>query len=81
MYRHILPEIALARADAQAQPTPFPDACPCCGAALAEAVNHPAIDYRRSATYACGASYTHKPQIQNHTEKWWGTCPATQAQD
>lgn len=26
------------------------------------------------ATFACGGYYTSKPQIQNHTDKWWGVC-------
>ncbi len=28
------------------------------------------------ASYACGGSYTPKPQIQNHTEYFWGSCGA-----
>jgi hypothetical protein len=58
----------------------FPDTCPVCGAAT---VPHPKAethgrDYHPIA-YACGGSYDHKPQIQNHTDKWWGTCPARKA--
>lgn len=78
-YRHILPEIAMSRDEAQRTATPFRATCPACGAALVEEVNHPQVDYRRIAIYACGAAYNHKPQIQNHTEKWWGVCPATAA--
>ena len=25
-------------------------------------------------TYECGGYYRSKPQIQNHTDYWWGTC-------
>jgi hypothetical protein len=88
VYEHVLPEIALRRrADtyydlqhrglvevpAEQGPPVFPDACPCCGAAKT------AEDAWRRVDYACGAAYTPKPQIQNHTDKWWGTCPLTQA--
>ncbi len=53
------------------EPLPtFPESCPVCGAAASAHGNryHP-------VTYACGAAYTDKPQIQNHTDKWWGACP------
>lgn len=67
--RTILPEIWHRFGDDDL-PT-FPDACPVCGAAATAHGNrfHP-------VTYACGAAYDDKPQIQNHTDKWWGACPA-----
>ena len=75
--RRPLPEIAMSHVDAETLPAPFPEVCPRCGAAKTNELNGTNIaDYRRTITYACGASYTHKPQIQNHTEKWWGTCTA-----
>lgn len=73
-YRHILPEVTQWRADAQGLPE-FPNDCPACGAHVVDRNT----GWRTPITYACGASYTSKPQIQNHTDKWWGTCPATQA--
>lgn len=49
----------------------FPDKCPICGAKIkgvpADGINGP--------TYDCGGQYRVKPQIQCHTQKWWGTCP------
>lgn len=86
-YRHILPEIHLRRrpdsfydiysgkqvdVPAEVGPPVFPDACPAC-----QAPKTAEVAWRR-AEYACGASYSDKPQIQNHTDKWWGSCPATQ---
>jgi len=67
-------------------PPEFPDACPACGAERNDdpetPVPHP---YDRGetvrignggrwATYACGGYYKRKPQIQNHTDYWWGKC-------
>jgi hypothetical protein len=88
-YAHILPEIGVRRraatyydgkggyveAPAQDGPPSFPVACPACGSPLVDVV------VGRSAAYDCGATYTEKPQIQNHTDIWWGICPATKAQN
>ena len=52
----------------KAPPPKFPDVCPGCGAEVIRPVS------RRTAVYACGGSYSPKPQIQNHTDKWWGHC-------
>ncbi len=76
-YRYILPEIHTPRESVAA--TPFPLTCPSCGAALTSQ-QATGLVYKRTASYACGATYTSKPQIQNHTEKWWGTCPVTKAE-
>lgn len=56
-------------------PTPaiiFPNACPVCGAS---------VEYGQDGgtgwallRYKCGGQYSAKPQIQNHTLKWWGRC-------
>jgi len=46
-------------------------ACPVCGAPE----DTPA-EGRKGPKYRCGGQYTQKPQIQNHTDKWWGLCPA-----
>jgi hypothetical protein len=58
-------------------PPTFPDACPTCGAAKVDHVDpgHPLS--LEKVRYACGGAYEPKPQIQNHTDKWWGKCPAT----
>jgi hypothetical protein len=84
-YSYVLPEIAQERREMYdmstgkvypPQPYPtFPDACPACGAEATARGNsfHP-------VTYACGAAYTSKPQIQNHRDVWWGTCPVRKAQ-
>jgi hypothetical protein len=71
-YQHILPEIEQAVGDHRV--IPFPIACPACGAGIVSAVDDGSLS---SASYACGAAYKSKPQIQNHTDKWWGTCPTT----
>jgi len=31
--------------------------------------------YAPFAIYKCGGGYSQKTQIQNHTDKWWGSCP------
>lgn len=51
------------------------DTCPTCKACLIrrDDVNTP----YESAHYACGGSYTSKPQIQNHHDVWWGHCGNT----
>lgn len=46
----------------------FPDCCPACGAVKNGEV--PGV----SVEYACGGGYRPKPQIQNHTNYWWGRC-------
>ena len=84
-YRHVLPEIALRRrpmaylneryetveVPAQVGPPKFPETCPACGSALYLTLNNG----WNGAAYECGATYSEKPQIQNHTDIWWGTCP------
>jgi len=55
----------------------FPETCPICEAPIAkvqpeqEATRY----FKNGPVYECGGQYTIKPQIQNHTQKWWGTCP------
>ena len=59
----IYPEICVDRGE-----SPFlPESCPACGAEAEKRGNN-------TVTYACGGSYRPKPQIQNHTDKWWGSC-------
>lgn len=56
------------------QPAPlveFPGMCPCCGSQLVEEIHDGWTD---CATYACGGRYGPKPQIQDHTLVWWGSC-------
>jgi hypothetical protein len=51
----------------------LPDKCPICNAIRLR------LDSRgtpwEAADYKCGGMYKSKPQIQNHTDKWWGWCP------
>lgn len=53
-------------------PGQFPGRCPICKALIVarESVGQP----WEKVTYACWGGYTPKPQIQNHTHKWWGSC-------
>lgn len=55
----------------------FPDTCPECGAAKDE--THKSNFYR-PVRYECGGTFDIKPQIQNHTDKWWGSCPTKEAE-
>jgi hypothetical protein len=52
------------------KPLTFPDVCPVCNAAATTDGDY------RGRKYACGGKYETKPQIQNHTEVWWGRCGA-----
>jgi hypothetical protein len=83
---YVLPEVQVSADYAHTHPTEFPAYCPCCTAPLVttnggyqqpRAGGKPQLlmPHARTATYACGAAYTFKSQIQNHTDKWWGTCP------
>lgn len=88
-YRYVLPEIHRSRVSRTyltqtgeyvtvppEGPVTFPDTCPACGAART-------VETRTGfggAQYACGATYKSKPQIQNRTDKWWGSCPVTKAE-
>jgi hypothetical protein len=56
----------------QAPPPMFPDRCPGCGARVAEDQNVGTWNVQR--VYRCGGRYRPKPQIQNHTDIWWGHC-------
>lgn len=49
----------------------FPERCPVCSASTVDLDRTPGTGHIR---YACGGDYTPKPQIQNHTDKWWGVC-------
>lgn len=52
----------------------FPLTCPECGEEVI-ARSGPSVWPEFSAVmYGCGGAYKHKPQIQNHTNKWWGSC-------
>lgn len=73
----IYPEMSQSRHDHA--PTAFPATCPCCGSAASKINRDDTWAYKRGAWYACGGAYTMKSQIQNHTDKWWGSCPDTQA--
>lgn len=55
-------------------PVVFPETCPACGAA--RTAERPG----RDCSYACGGGYRDKPQIQNHTDYWWGSCPVKRAE-
>lgn len=53
----------------------FPKKCPVCGADTETEVKSEKY-YECSITYKCGGTYTHKEQLQNHTNKYWGECGA-----
>ena len=54
------------------QPANLPLVCPKCGCAV---IDHTDIGKPwERIVYACGGAYRSKPQIQNHTDKWWGHC-------
>lgn len=55
----------------------YPKKCPVCRAA----VKDEKFDHYTGPTYECGGQYTYKSQIQNHTNKWWGTCPVQKELD
>ena len=55
----------------------YPDSCPCCGAGIVKDER----DQDHGPVYGCGGQYTSKPQIQNHTDKWWGVCPIHREKD
>ena len=65
--RRIYPEISRPKGWTELKRPTFPDQCPICGAAKA-------ADNMGVILYQCGGSYLAKPQIQNHTDKWWGRC-------
>lgn len=50
----------------------FPLRCPVCLADGSE-TESPRTPWM-TVKYACGGAYRPKPQIQNHTYKWWGHC-------
>jgi hypothetical protein len=68
-YTYIYPEIY--KRNELGQEPEYPKACPACGAKT----KSPEFDHYDGPVYECGGQYTFKPQIQNHTNKWWGTCP------
>jgi len=53
----------------------FPTECPVCNAVtFAPKKLRAAGLVDNGPLYECGGQYTFKPQIQNHTNKWWGRC-------
>lgn len=70
---YVYPELVGYRSrDREVPPPPVPDTCPICGANKLGAA---AAAMFVAASYACGGKYELKPQIQNHTDYYWGTCP------
>lgn len=68
MTENIYPELVGFRVNgAKAPPPEFPHHCPVCDAEIT-------IRHRWNCRYECGGGYQSKPQIQNHTEKFWGKC-------
>ena len=53
----------------------FPDVCPVCDAMR---IGTKGERETKSVYYACGGSYTPKPQIQTHHDVWWGACGGRQ---
>lgn len=49
----------------------YPKTCPLCGVGIGKDNR----DHFQGPVYKCGGQYSLKPQIQNHTDKWWGSCP------
>lgn len=84
-FRAIYPELVGHKVNgADAPPPTFPDACPCCGAAKTregytdyKGEFHEGVFRWGTVEYACGGSYSPKPQCQTHTDKWWGRCGLT----
>lgn len=73
---YIYPELIGYRSRNREVPPPeYPDTCPSCGAGTVNAQ----AEYLHGPLYRCGGQYVIKPQIQNHTDYFWGTCPATRA--
>lgn len=52
-------------------PPKIPPKCPVCNA---KKIGGKFSDRYAKIKYACGGGYHPKPQIQNHTDYWWGTC-------
>jgi hypothetical protein len=48
----------------------FPETCPSCTSSVKKDMDH-----FHGPTYECGGQYRNKPQIQCHTNKYWGHCP------
>jgi hypothetical protein len=69
--RHVYEEIWVEKSSHRL--ADIPGRCPVCKALCIErdSVGQP----WESAKYRCGGEYKSKPQIQNHTDKWWGSCP------
>lgn len=59
-------------ADYHVQPD-FPKSCPICGA---PSKPNTKPTYYNGPVYECDGQYTDKAQCQNHTDVWWGICPA-----
>lgn len=67
---YVYPEVWAER-DA---PPVFPEKCPVCGGVRVQGSEPGATSYSATASYFCGGKYELKPQIQTHTDKWWGKC-------
>jgi hypothetical protein len=56
-------------------PVEYPDKCPACGAEkVSEKEFIIGTDRFPTRIYGCGGKYETKPQIQNHTDYFWGSC-------
>lgn len=55
-------------------PVTFPNRCPICKAPIT--LRKSEGTRWETVIYLCGGAYISKPQIQNHTDKWWGSCGA-----
>lgn len=64
-------------------PPAIPDRCPACAAPKVSHVGRGTFGGHGYdvATYQCGGKYEPKPQCQTHTDKFWGSCPAINADD
>ena len=73
MIQYIYDEIACSRAWPTKMPT-FPNVCPICKSKTVTDLEN----FFNGPIYKCGGQYNSKPQIQTHTDKWWGKCPVVE---
>lgn len=74
MYFPTYPELTGNRCNGNdVRPPKFPKTCPTCGTPAIE-ITTSGRSYDCKAVYTCGGGYSEKPQIQNHTDYFWGSC-------
>lgn len=68
----VYPEIRIINEGPKPELPIWPERCPSCRAPIVERAGENTYDAR--CRYACGGMYSHKEQIQNHHNVWWGVC-------